>query len=161
MLKVTGDFAGLKRIEDKLRGAADTKRAVLDALEEEAINQVNEGFADERDPYGAPWKQTLRGGKILRDTGGLRGSLHRSRNSNSFTIGFAKMYAAVHQYGATIKAKTERGLLFKIGKRWARKRSVRIDARPMIPSGSRGLPAAWLEAFKTAATAAMKKILRG
>lgn len=159
MLKVSGDFRGLERIERKLREAADAKRDILKALEEEAINQVHESFDGQRDPYGAGWASTIRGGKILRDTGGLKSSLFRKRGSDSFTIGFAKMYAAVHQFGATIKAKTPRGLLFKIGDRWARKQSVRIPARPMVPSGSRGLPGPWLVEFKKAATAALKKIL--
>jgi len=161
VIKVTGDFAGLKRIEDKLRKAADAKRDILRALEEEAINQVNEGFDGQRDPYGAGWASTIRGGKTLRDTGGLKGSLHRSRDSSSFTIGFSKMYAAVHQYGATIKAKTSRGLLFKIGKQWVRKQVVKIRARPMLPSGSRGLPASWVAAFVKSGNAALRKILRG
>lgn len=110
MLTFTGDFGGLKRIEEKLNRAAQgkAKKALLRALEEEAINQVMEGFDAARDPYGVGWKSTARGGKILRHKGGLKRSIFRKRGADFFVIGFAKMYAAVHQYGATIKAKATR-----------------------------------------------------
>jgi phage gpG-like protein len=158
-LRVTGDFSGLKSISARLKKTAQAKRAILKALEEEAINQVMEGFDAARDPYGTPWKQTIRGGEILQDKGGLKRSVFRKRGSDSFTIGFTKLYAAVHQFGATIKAKGAGYLHFKLLGKWKKVRSVRIDARPMVPTATRGLPPSWYRAFEKAAVAALRKIL--
>jgi phage gpG-like protein len=158
-LRVTGDFAGLKRIEEKLRKAAKAKRGILKALEEEAVNQINEGFDAMRDPYGTPWKKTIRGGEILQHKGGLKRSIFRKRAADSFTIGFKKLYAVVHQFGATIKAKGAGYLHFKLLGKWKKVRSVRIDARPMVPTATRGLPPSWYRAFEKAAVAALRKIL--
>jgi len=203
-LTLSGDFAALAGIEKKLSklATAKAKKAVLMALEEEAINQVLEGFDAARDPYGRGWAPTIRGEKILQDTGGLKRSLFRKSDSDSFTIGFSKMYAAVHQFGAEIHAKATRRveyttkmrhwrkgggrsgawdlgtggglyggyrgvtklvklLTFKIGNQWISKESVTIPARRMLPDDSGFLPGPWREPFVKAATAVLKKILRG
>jgi phage gpG-like protein len=42
------------------------------------------------------------------------------------------LYAAIHQLGGTIAAKDAPYLKFKIGDRWASKKSVTIPARPFL-----------------------------
>lgn len=48
-------------------------------------------------------------------------------------LGTNVRYAAVHQFGATIKAKHAPWLTFRVGEQWARKKQVTIPARPYMP----------------------------
>lgn len=89
-------------------------------------------FADGRGPDGAAWKPVLRGGSPLRNTGVLMNSVNASVQGNTAFVGVPYFWAAVHQFGATISAKAAPWLRFKVGNRWAKKKSVTIPARPMF-----------------------------
>jgi len=87
--------------------------------------------------YPARWPKSigamLRGGKTLVDRSTLRGSISTKSGDNYAAAGTSVKYAAVHQFGATIRAKTARGLRFRIGQQWVTKRSVVIPPRPFLP----------------------------
>lgn len=51
----------------------------------------------------------------------------------SAEVGNPVRYAAIHQFGGTIKAKTKKALRFKIGDQWVTRESVTIPARPFFP----------------------------
>lgn len=62
-------------------------------------------------------------------------------DASGFTVGTNTIYASTHQLGEkgrkiTIRAKNSKGLVFKIGDRWIRKRQVtvrvKIPARPFL-----------------------------
>ena len=52
--------------------------------------------------------------------------------SNDVVIGSNKIYAAVHQFGATITPKSGQYLTFWMGGRLVKARSVTIPARPYL-----------------------------
>ena len=61
---------------------------------------------------------------ILKDTGGLRASIGvLIANNEGWAVGTNKIYAAVHQYGATIKPKKGKYLYIPVGKSGSRSRS--------------------------------------
>ena len=113
----------------------------------QGLQLVKSGFRSSTAPDGAPWAAVLRGGKPLRDTGRLGNSFTLDVTSRGFIIGTNVSYAGTHQSGARISAKTAKWLTFRIGKEWARKKSVVIPARPMLPEGD--LPPKWNQAFET------------
>jgi phage virion morphogenesis protein len=79
-----------------------------------------------------------RGGGMLRESGqrgGLAGSLTFHISSGAVEWGSDKVYAAVHQFGGKIAPKTGKALVFKLGGRLVRARSVTIPARPFLGFG--------------------------
>lgn len=93
-------------------------------------------FEEGRDPQGNPWPASIRvlaeGGKTLLDSGRLVGSVTHEVLADGVLVGTDLIYAAVHQFGAVINAKTTDGLRFKIGERWVRKASVTIPQRAFL-----------------------------
>ena len=146
---IRGEFAQLERLIGRLhRMATPTWHAGLSrAAAEAARERIAASFAKERDPWGKPWQKSLRAelesGQTLSDTGRLRRSFGYRVMPNGFVIGTNVLYAAVHQYGATIRAKRAPYLKFRLaggsGRRksrrgqWISTKSVKIPARPFIP----------------------------
>jgi phage virion morphogenesis protein len=90
-------------------------------------------FVAGRGPSGSPWKAVLRGGRPLRDTGThLMNPLHHQVEGNAVVVGVPYAWARIHQFGGRISAKRSPYLRFKIGDRWASKKSVTIPARPFL-----------------------------
>lgn len=69
-------------------------------------------------PDGQAWEPSLRakitGGRTLVDKGHLRDSIHYAVEADAVEIGSAHLTAGVHQFGATIHAKTGAGLNFML-----------------------------------------------
>lgn len=107
------------------------------------LTEVQLGFRSGRDPYGQPWRPPLRGGQPLRDTGRLRDSFTYHVGSGELELGTNVRYARPHQQGATIRARHQPYLVFRVGERWARKRAVELPRRRMLPD--EGLPEHWRE----------------
>jgi phage gpG-like protein len=129
VLKISGNIAGIRAFGQKVTklGSSEAKRSVLANVGEEAIELIREGFDSESDPYGAGWKPTLRGGKILQDTGRLRSSFHRrSLSASRVVIGSGAKYGGYHQRGTR-----------------------RLVRRAMVPY--RELPGPWRERLVAAA----------
>ena len=78
----------------------------------------------------------MEGGKTLVDSARLMQSITSNASDTGVEVGTNVLYAAIHQFGGTIRAKTSRGLRFKIGKgrdaSWATRQSVTIPARPFL-----------------------------
>jgi phage virion morphogenesis protein len=95
-------------------------------------------FEQERDPDGNPWPQSLRAmftsGKTLTDTALLVNSITYEASDDSVAVGTNLIYAAIHQFGGTIKSKTKSGLWFRtVGNGdWARAKSVEIPQRSFL-----------------------------
>jgi phage gpG-like protein len=163
--RLDGIFKGLGLIESPVFRAALNRQ-----LAEEARAQVVESFERSEDPYGRPWKPSGRGGQTLRHTGRLLSSIAPSWISHSgFRLSTNVKYAAIHNYGGIIKAKTSKGLRFQIRigttfigargkrlkrtlalKRWVRLMQVRIPRRTFIPIDGR-LGKRWTRAFREVA----------
>lgn len=94
-------------------------------------------FAEQRSADGSPWKplhpltrMLRRGGggaaQPLQDTGRLRASIQvLSSDSQGWEVGTRMMYAAVQQFGATIRPKTGTHLKIPVNKHGAKSRSAR------------------------------------
>lgn len=95
-------------------------------------------FDREQAPDGKAWAKSGRareeGGKTLSDSGQLRGSITSDPSSNQVAVGTNKIYAGVHQFGATISAKSAPFLMFNLpgGLGLRKVKEVQIPARPFL-----------------------------
>jgi phage virion morphogenesis protein len=114
--------------------------------------RVAHAFMSGQSPDGKAWAPLkLRSGQPLRDTGHLAGKARTTRyDAVEAIIGTNLLYAPVHQYGATIKAKNAPFLLFPTPTGWAKRKSVKIPARPFYPVGPT-LPMTWSKPLIAAA----------
>ncbi len=173
--RLDGIFKGLNLIESPVFRIALNRQ-----LAEEARAQVVESFERGEDPHGRPWKKAWRGGQTLRDTGRLLSSIAPSWISHAgFRLSTNVKYAAIHNYGGIIKAKTAKGLRFQMrvgtifigakGQRLKRTRAlmrtiivkqVSIPRRQFIPTG-RKLGARWTRAFRDVAVGVIEDAMGG
>lgn len=181
----SGVYGDTKRLSGIFRGLAMMESPVFRVrlnrqLAEEARAQVVESFERGEDPYGRPWKRAGRGGQTLRDTGRLLSSIAPSWITHSgFRLSTNVKYAAIHQYGGIIKAKTPVGLRFRMhtgttvfgvrGQRlkrqrqiyqWVRVMQVKIPRRSFIPIGGR-LGNRWTRAFRDVAVMVVEEAMGG
>jgi phage virion morphogenesis protein len=97
-----------------------------------------ERFDTQSAPDGSRWSPSLRarteGGKTLTDTSQLRSSITSEADSNSVAVGTNKIYAGIHQFGGTIRAKSAAGLRFQLpgGLGFRRVMAVEMPARPFL-----------------------------
>lgn len=93
-------------------------------------------FEGEAGPDGTAWQPSARalaeGGQTLTDRGHLRASITHRADSESVEWGSNLVYAAIHQLGGVIRAKTARGLRFPVGDGYAIVQSVTMPARPYL-----------------------------
>lgn len=84
----------------------------------------------------APLNPAYRAGKknknMLVESGSLRGSISEQAGQDYVKIGTNKIYAAIHQFGGTIRPKDAPALFFKMGSGFVRAKSVTIPARPFL-----------------------------
>lgn len=165
-MALKGDFGKLTQLQAKVARVAsnDVRERLARVLGAEALAQAQLGFRGSRDPYGDAWASLkLRPGKPLLDTGRMRNSFTYRVQPGGFVVGTNFIGAAVHQHGATITPKRGKFLRFRAGGRkapWVFAKRVQIPARPMMPSGSRGLGPIWKEAFDDAAKRFLSRIMR-
>lgn len=175
-MPVRGDFTELERLRVQLERVAsgELREGVVRAVAEEAEKQLDDGFRESRDPYGARWAPlTSRTGKPLLDTGAhLRNSLlHPRITPQGFVIATPFIGAAVHQYGATIRAKKGKALAFRAGGARPRghgrgqtggfvlRKKVVVPRRQYMPENDVG--PIWGSAFDESASTAVTQALGG
>lgn len=185
-MAASGAFGDFKRLQGLLNGIAVLDSPVFfrrlnGQLAEEARAQVVESFEGGVDPYDRPWlKNQLRGGQTMRDTGRLLNSIAPSQvTPDGFRLSTNVKYAAIHNYGGIIKAKTSKGLVFRLrvgtvafgvrGQRlkrtrgfyrWVRVMQVRIPRRSFLPIGNR-LGNRWTSAFRDVARLTLQAVMEG
>ena len=99
-IKLTGNFAALQRLAQKLANPKPALASASRNMADEGLNLINEGFAAEKDPSGKGWaKLKSRTGKILQKTGGMAASWHRQSSSSGFRLWAGKKYSKYHQDG--------------------------------------------------------------
>lgn len=137
-VSVEGD---LNNLLTKLKNLSDVKKqSALNAVAEGLRTSTVERFHSQRDPDDKPWEQSIRaigtGGKTLIETATLMTSIRAEADSSGATVGTNDIRAATHQFGAerTIRAKRDKYLTFKVGGKWRRVESVRVNipARPFL-----------------------------
>jgi len=121
----------LAKLSSKLNGAG--MQQMMTDIGEVIRFDIEESFEREVSPFGEAWKPSNNGGKTLNDTGHLGRSFTINATPNSVTVGTNVAYAAIHQFGGIIAAKSSKGLRFKAGGKWVKKQSVTMPARPFFP----------------------------
>lgn len=122
-------------LSDLLAASQDLTPA-MEGIGSYLVFSTQQRFEDQRGPDGTPWPPSIRaqleGGVTLTKSARLKQSQTYQASSRSVEAGTNVIYAGVHQGGAIIRAKTARGLRFRIGDQWVRKESVEILARPFL-----------------------------
>lgn len=191
---VTGDYAKLAKLRESLAkvSAAGLTTEMADVLGAASMKLVDDEFRAQRDPYGKSWEPLSRKyrrprgararAKILRDTRAMAASVNYSVQGRGLRLNIPKVYAPVHQYGATIAARSNvrgqklRGRYTKNGQfRFVKKGQagillnakratfgeVKIPQRQMLPMASTGgLGPFWLAKYNTEARALLKRRLQ-
>lgn len=138
-IRIEGDT---RRLVRRLKELSDIdKKGVNRALAESVRSSTRERFKEEKSPEGNRWEKSIRAsqenGVTLTKSADLRNSIKSTSAPSGFAVGTNKIYARTHQFGEkgrTIKAKSSKGLIFKVGDQWIRKREVKIKipARPFL-----------------------------
>ncbi len=98
---------------------------------------TRERFNTEIGPDGKRWKRSIRaqinGGKTLTQDGHLGDSIGKSSGHDFAKWGVNRVYAAIHQFGGTIKPKRAKTLRFKLANgEFISTKSVTMPARPYL-----------------------------
>ncbi|ADH63792.1 hypothetical protein Mesil_1917 [Allomeiothermus silvanus DSM 9946] len=160
-MSVSGSFGDLDGLIRRLGRMAQPAFAagLAKSLGQAALNQIDESFAGQRDPWDRPWKPSIRaettGGQTLRQSARLQRSMTSqtalTTGPAGFEVGTNVQYAAAHQYGATIRPRKAKALRFKLGKRFVQTNRVEVPPRPFIPEPV--LSPRWERALEAAAGA--------
>jgi phage gpG-like protein len=149
--------AALENLED-----ATATEAILTQAGDTLIDLIGMTFADQQDPWGAPWaplSARSRSGQALLDTGRLRNSIASQISGNTLLVGSDVCYSMTHQFGATVTAQKPTGsnicgytpkgaprLAWSAGGAIHFAKQVTIPARPFMPiqpGGGGDLPQPW------------------
>jgi phage virion morphogenesis protein len=121
-----------------LAAKAGDMRTVLDEIGEKMVDITKTSFGNEASPWGAAWAPRHKdtGRKILTgETGRLQDSIyHTLVGDDTVEIGDPMVYAAIHQFGGTIRPREKKALAFGGGV-FA---SVTMPARPYMPFSQDG-----------------------
>lgn len=134
--------AALTRVRALLGSPGPLMRAIGVGLVDAAQARFDKGV----DPWGGAWAElspayaeTKTNMRILVEAGmrgGLLGSLSFRTEGLSVTVGTNRVYGGVHQFGATIRPKSAKALVFRMGDHLVRVGSVTIPARPYLGFGA-------------------------
>lgn len=123
---------------DGLADALDDLRPFFLAVGEHVQATTIDRFRREVSPAGVPWAplneeyaKTKKGPGILRETGRLAEIIYQIAGS-VLLIGTNAVYAAAHQFGATIVPKTAAALVFSLGGRTVHAAKVQIPKREFL-----------------------------
>lgn len=133
-VKLEGDWSKLE--QNLHRMAKINFTAMHKEIGEHLVSSAQERFKAETAPDGTKWEKSIRarmeGGQTLSDTRRLRNSITCAARPDKVEVGTNDKRASTHQNGAVIRAKKAKALKFRVGKRWAVKKEVRIPARPFL-----------------------------
>ena len=130
--------------DEAARGALDAAIAlgqdltpVLDEIGAQVVSTIELRFEAGLAPDGTPWQPSRRareqGGRTLIDSRRLLGSLSHQPDATGVDVGFNAIYAAIHHFGGTIKAKPGKRLrFFDASGKPVFRRKVTIPRRPLI-----------------------------
>lgn len=144
-IRADWDDREVMRALSALESAGHRPEVLLKPIGQALVRGTQDRFMDAEDPDGHAWEPLnpvyeamKQGPGILRESGmrgGLMSSITFEVSGHSVAVGSAKIYAAVHQEGATIRPKISGGLLFLQswdGKVWGVAEEVTIPARPYL-----------------------------
>lgn len=136
-IAITSNLPQVARLFKALRQMGANPQPLLRDIAFLGESSTRERFRSQTGPDGQRWKPSLRaqltGGKTLTKDGHLGDSITSTADQHAAEWGTNRIYAAIHQFGSTIRAKGTGGLRFKIpGFGWVTKRQVTITARPFL-----------------------------
>jgi phage virion morphogenesis protein len=145
-MEITLDLRDVRADLGRLAARLEDPAPVMAEIAQHLELSTQRRFELEEGPDGTAWLKSRRakaeGGKTLQKTRALLRSIRSASSAEESVVGVAKsggpgIYAAMHQFGATIVAKTAKGLSFSVrGEGGKPKRvvvkSVRIPARPFL-----------------------------
>jgi phage virion morphogenesis protein len=140
-IEVDGHAAALAKLEMAERALADAT-PLWDQVGRYLELSIQRRFELEQTPAGSKWPPSLRvrdqGGRTLTESGNLLKSITHNAWATGVVAGSNLPYAAIHQFGGTITAKSGKGLFWRYRGKGAnrssvaRKQSVTIPARPFL-----------------------------
>ena len=130
-------WAELDRMVRDVGGSLDQvgdSEQLLDEIGAAIEHSVSERFRLEVGPDNVPWEPTRRGVSILKGSPPqLMSSITRRVSRDKVEVGTNKIYAAIHQFGGTIRPKSGGFLVFRgAGGETVFAREVTIPARPYL-----------------------------
>ncbi len=130
-------YDGVEIALEALNSLADAPRTeLMDEIGAYGELSTRERFEDGKGPDGTAWKPSARatqaGGQTLVDRARLLSSLTHNASAKGVEWGTNVVYAGIHQFGGKIKAKTAKGLAFRVGGKFVRVKSVTMPARPYL-----------------------------
>jgi phage virion morphogenesis protein len=139
-ISIQVDTSPVDALLNQLRDRLDDMTQPMAEIGETIVNSVRMNFRESRAPDGTPWMPSQRvlrlGGQTLVKGKNLLGSIDYTPSPRAVEVhagGTATPYAAVHQFGATIKPKSGKALMFKgFDGKPVLLRSVTIPARPYM-----------------------------
>lgn len=141
-LTVHGSLSPMNETLKRIAAIGRTPSAVLQAVGHIVLTSTRHRIEQQVTPQGTPFAPLNKlyaidkqGPGILRGPDfqvGLYGSLVVQAEGNVLRWGSNKVYAPVHQFGATIRPKNGRALSFEMGGRHFLRQSVTIPARPFL-----------------------------
>lgn len=134
VLRFTLDDADLRaRLAAAQENATDL-RPGLRGVGRAGVGQTRRRFLNGRDPEGRPWKKgRKKTGQTLIASGLLLRSIHSPEpEPNAVEWGSNRIYAGVHQDGATIRPRTAKALRFRVEGRWVSVQKVDIPKRAYL-----------------------------
>ncbi len=170
---VSGDFAKLLKFAKKVGNLAGqaAMTSVSSAMGDATIELVDEGFKEEREPSGKPWKEHAipTGGPILNKSGKLRRSFRKRQvSSRGFVVSSEDINFKRHQGGTgiygprkkRIKPKKKSVLAFPVGGKAFFAASVAGSPKRLMLPGAR-VPRAWSLRLKRRAETRLLEIFNG
>ena len=135
---LTIDDAEVSGALDGLLAALGDLTPVFKNIGEHVQATTIDRFAEQKSPEGVPWKPLLpiyaatkKGPGILRETGQMAQIVYQVAE-DMLQVGTNAIYAAVHQFGATIRPKEKKALAFMLGGQQVIVSKVEIPARPFL-----------------------------
>lgn len=123
----------------RLIGAMGNTTPVMSAIGTGLVSSTHRRFVSQTSPEGAAWaalhpdyRAIKRNRRILTERGRLRDSINSQAGQDWTRVGTNVIYAAVHQFGATITPKSASHLIFRMAGGLAHASSVTIPARPYL-----------------------------
>jgi phage virion morphogenesis protein len=137
-MEITSNADAIARAFERAGERSEDTQPLMETIGALVLSQTQERFLEEAGPDGEKWPVSLRvkfgGGNTLRDSQRLFQSLTYQADADSAEIGTNLIYAAVHQFGAVIRAKNAKALRFHIPgvDGLMSRKSVRIPDRPFL-----------------------------
>jgi len=133
------DDREVRRAFSRLQGVMDNTTPIMAAIGTGIVGSTHQRFITQTAPDGSPWAALnpeyaagKRNSRILTESGRLRDSISSRPSRNAVAVGTNVIYAAIHQFGGTIKPKNASHLIFKINGRTVGAKSVTIPDRPFL-----------------------------